>query len=392
MRLILYTGKGGVGKSSVAAATATLTARLGRRTLLVSSDMAHNLGDIFGVPVGGQVTSVADNLAALEIDALQEIRENWQPVQDYLVGVLESVGLENPMAEEFALLPGIDELFLLTRVLREIESDAYDVVIVDCSPTAGTLRHLTLTDTASTKLNRFIHFERQLLKLVRPVLRRFQSMRPLIPSDDLYGTFTSVVRKVGRLGELLKDPSISSVRLVLNPDRVAIAETRRAFTYFGLFGFAVDGIFVNKVLPRELAEGYLSDWYVLQQELLEMIDQSFLQVGTFHIPLLEVEPIGKQALLEMAEPLFEGRAPDDRLSVASPFTVQRDDGDYRLAFHLPNVSKRDLDVGLKGTELILRARDFTRVFTLPAALSDRSIRGAQFEDDRLTVTFEASPQ
>lgn len=389
MRLILYTGKGGVGKSSLAAATATLTAQGGRKTLLVSSDLAHNVGDIFGVPVGGELTPISDNLTALEIDALHEIRDNWQPVQDYIVGMLESVGIENPVAEEFALLPGIDELFLLTRVLREIETDQYDVVIVDCSPTAGTLRHLTLTDTAGTKLNRIIHFERQLIKLLRPVLRRFKSIRDMIPTDDLYGTFATVIRKVGRLGEILKDPSISSVRLVMNPDRIAIAETRRAFTYFGLFGFTVDGIFVNKVLPPELAEGYLSDWFKLQQEQLEVIEQSFLQINKFQIPLLEDEPIGQKALLQMGRGLFSDQAPDDRLSSTETFTVRRDEDNYELAFYLPNVSRQDLDVGLKDSELILQTRGYRRVFSLPGTLAERPIAGAAFQDDTLTVTFEA---
>jgi len=390
MRLILYTGKGGVGKSSLAAATAALTAQLGRKTLLVSSDAAHNVGDIFDTQVGGELTQICDKLSALEINALQEIRDNWQPVQDYLVGLLESVGMENPIAEEFALLPGIDELFVLTRVLREIESDQYDVIIVDCSPTAGTLRHLTLTDTAGTKINRIIHVERQVLRLLRPVLRRFKDMRALIPSDDLYGTFASVIQKVGRLGEILKDPSISSVRLVLNPDRIAVAETRRAFTYFGLFGFAVDGIFVNKVLPQELAEGYLKDWFTLQQEQLKLIDQSFLQIKQFRIPLLDEEPIGKRALLNVAVPLFDGQAPDDRLSETRTFTVRRDEDKYRLAFYLPNVSKQDLDVGLKNSELILQTKNYRRVFSLPGSLADRALVGAAFQDDYLTVRFEGS--
>jgi arsenite-transporting ATPase len=295
----------------------------------------------------------------------------------------------NPVAEEFALLPGIDELFLLTRVLREVEGGEYDVVIVDCSPTAGTLRQLTLTDTASTKLDRFIHFERQVLKLVRPVLRRFRSIRDIIPEDDLYETASSVVQKVGRLGEILKNSSTSSIRLVLNPDRIAIAETRRAFTYFGLFGFAVDSVFVNKVLPHDLADGYLRDWYTLQQELLETIDQSFLHTPKFHIPLLDAEPIGRDALLQMGTHVFNGRVPDDRLSTVEPFTVHRDQEQYRLTFYLPNVSKSELEVGLKDAELILSVRDYTRVFSLPGGLVDRPIAGAQFKDGHLTITFEA---
>jgi len=391
MRLILYTGKGGVGKSSIAAATAVRVAQLGRRTLLVSSDLAHNLSDIFETRVGGAPVAVAENLNALEVDALKEIRDNWGPAQDYFSGFLAYLGMDDAVAEEVALLPGTEELFLLTRILRELESDQYDAIIVDCSPTAGALRLLTFTDTACTKLNRLLNLERQLLKLMRPVLNRFKTMRHIIPADKVYGTFEDLIRDVGRLGEILKDPEVSSVRLVLNPDRVAIAETRRAFTYFGLFGFPIDGILVNKVLPRELADGYLHDWFTLQQQLLESIDESFLDVAKFRVPLLDCEPIGLAPLSQMADGIFGDQRPEDLLSSAKPVSIAREDGKYRLGFWLPNLAKQDLNVGRKDTDLILTAGNYTRVFSLPDSLVDREIAEAKFDDGRLTITFEAAP-
>ena len=313
MRLILYTGKGGVGKSSIAAATAVRVAEMGHRTLLVSSDLAHNLSDILDTQVGGQPVIIRQNLTALEVDALKEIRDNWKPVQNYLVGFLAYLGMEDAIAEEVALLPGMDEFFLLTRILKEVESGQYDVVIVDCSPTAGTLRLLTLTDTACTKMNRLIEVERLILKLVRPVTNRINAARGLLPDDDVYGAFEDIIGKIGQLGEILKDPQTSSVRLVLNPDRVALAETRRAFTYFGLFGFPVDGIIINKVLPAELEDGFLHDWFTLQQELLESIDQSFLDVTKFSVTQLDTEPNGAPTLSPQASSIFGDRPPDDKL-------------------------------------------------------------------------------
>lgn len=388
MRLILYTGKGGVGKSSIAAATAVRTAQLGRRTLLVSSDLAHNLSDIFETRIGGEPVTIAENLTVLEVDALEEIREHWKPAQDYFAGFLAYLGMEDAVAEEVALLPGTDELFLLARLLRELESDRYDVVVVDCSPTAGTLRVLTLTDTACTRLNRLMDLERKIFKLVRPITGRIKGIREVIPSDEVYGIFDELLQKVGRLGEILKNPKVASVRLVLNADRVAIAETRRAFTYFGLFGFPVDGIFVNKILPFELAMGYLHRWFTLQEQLLESIDQSFLDVTKLRVPLLDREPIGLEPLAAMAAGIFAEETPDEVLSTPKSVSMAREDGTYRLVFWLPNAQRDELDVGRKETELILTAGNSTRVFSLPDMLVSREIASAKFADGTLTITFE----
>ncbi len=388
MRVILYTGKGGVGKSSLAAATAVRTAELGRRTLLVSSDLAHNLSDIFDTPVGGEPVNLAENLTVLEVDAIQEIREHWKPAQDYIAGFLAYLGIEDAVAEELALFPGTEELFLLARILRELESDRYDVLIVDCSPTAGTLRVLTMTDTACTKLSKLVDMERRIVKLIRPVTGRIKGLREMIPSDEAYGIFDELIRQVGRLGEILKNPDVASLRLVLNADRVAIAESRRAFTYFGLFGFPVDAIFINKVLPVELADGYLHGWFTLQEELLESIDQSFLDVIKLRVPLLDREPIGLEPLGEMARGVFQQRYPGDMLSAPKPVSIAREDGKHRLVFWLPNAGKEQLDLGRKDAELILAAGSYTRVFTLPNMLVDREVASAEFVDGRLTITFE----
>jgi len=388
MRLILYTGKGGVGKSSIAAATAVRTAELGRRTLLVSSDLAHNLSDIFDTRIGGEPVSIAENLTALEIDVLREIREQWAPAQDYFTGFLAYLGMEDAVAEEVALLPGMDELFLLVRILRELDSEQYDLIIVDCSPTAGTLRVLTMTDTACTKLNKVLDVERKIMKLARPIAGRIKGVREIIPSDEVYGLFDESITEVGRLGAIIKDPDVASVRLVLNPERIAIAETRRAFTYLGLFGFPVDGIFVNKVLPKELADGYLHNWFTIQGQLLESIDRSFLDVTKFRASLLDKEPIGLQPLSEMARGIFGPQRPEEVLSATKSVSIDREDGKYRLAFCLPNVGKRQLDVGRKETELILTAGSYSRVFSLPDTLVGREMAGASFVDGRLTITFD----
>jgi len=388
MRLILYTGKGGVGKSSIAAATAVRTADLGRRTLLVSSDMAHNLSDILDRRIGGEPVEIAENLVALEVDPLREIRDQWDPVQDYFAHFLAYLGMDNAVAEEVVLIPGLDEFFLLTRILREVRGERYDVVVVDCSPTAGTLRILTFSDSACTKFNKLLEIERKVMKLARPFAHRIEGGRAIVPDDEVYSIFEELIEKVGELGGILKDPEVSSVRLVLNPDRIALAETRRAFTYFGLFGFPVDAIIVNKVLPNALEEGYLHDWFTLQQDLLEAIDQSFLDVTKFRAPLLEHEPVGVGSLGAMARDVFEDAAPDDMLSRSQPVSIDQVDGKARLTFRLPDAEKEEVDVGRKDTELILRAGGYTRVFSLPDSLADREVAGAEFNDGALVISFE----
>ncbi len=388
MRLILYTGKGGVGKSSIAAATAVRVAEMGHRTLLVSSDLAHNLSDIFDMSVGGELQTVTDNLSALEVDTLKEISEQWGPAQDYFAGFLAYLGMENAVAEEVVLIPGMDEIFLLTRILRELQSDQYDVVIVDCPPTATALGHLTLTDTACTKLNKLLDVERKVMRLVRPVTNRIGDLRQVIPDDEVYGLFDDLLRKVGRLGEILKDPEVSSVRLVLNPDRVTVAETRRTFTYFGLFGFPVDAIVINKILPVDLDEGFLGRWFSLQQELLESIDESFLDVAKFRVPLLDREPIGLEPLSAMARAIFDQTPPHQVLSSPMSVSLTSADGKYRLAFRLPNAGRHQLDVGRTNTDLILTVGSHSRVFSLPDTLVDRDVAEAKFADGTLTVTFQ----
>jgi arsenite-transporting ATPase len=387
MRVVLYTGKGGVGKSTVAAASAVRMAELGRRTLLVSSDLAHNLADIFGSPVGGEPVEAAENLWALEVDTLAEIRKRWRPVQDYCAGLLAYIGMEDAVAEEAALLPGLDELFLLSRVLGEIESRRYDAVIVDCPPTASSLRYFTITDTAHTKIRRISEMKRRFVRLIRPVARQVKLGRTLTPDDDIFTIFDELIDEVARLSAILADPAASSVRLVLNPDRIALNETLRSFTYFALFGLSVDAVVVNKVLPEDLADGYLGEWYALQQGLLGEIEESFFEVARLRSPLMDHEPVGLAALSGMAAGIFGEKAPDAVLSEPDQIRIATEDGRTRITFPLPNVDRDLVDLGCKGEELVVTAGSYRRVFTLPTTLVGCQVVSADFNGGALTVSF-----
>ena len=389
MRIILFTGKGGVGKSTSACATAALAAAGNRKTLLVSSDLAHNLSDIFDVAGGSGKKEISRNLDILEVDIIREIKDNWDSIQRYMTELLTYFQMDSVVAEELALIPGMDSLFLLTRILREIESGAYDIIIIDCAPTAGTLRLLTLTDASSSKFNRIIQIDRTLSKLIRPLGKRIRSVKSIVPDDDIYITFGTIIENIGRLGAILRDHTKSSIRLVLNPDKIAISESKRSFTYFSLFGFPVDAIFVNKLFPVELEEGYFQKWRRLQQDQMKHLRQCFLDTRIISIKHYENEPIGVARLEEMGKEIYGKLDPADVLSTVNTVAFKRQNGRTVLSIILPNLDKSSIDVGRKGNDLLIRAEGYSRVFELPDMLANIEIDHANYENSRLNIHFSA---
>ena len=386
-RVILYTGKGGVGKTSIAAASASLSASRGWRTLLVSSDTAHNLSDVFDRSMGKGTVELTENLHLLEVEILEEIRENWDSVQQYFTQFLSYLGVQAVIAEEVALFPGTEELFLLTRILREIEEGKYDVVMVDAAPTASTVRLLTFSDSSSRKLNRIVSWERKILKLIRPLAKRTDVGRKVLPEDELYETIGSIISKIGILGDLLKNPKRSSLRLVLNPDPIAVAETRRTFTYLSLFGFPVDGVFVNKLLPAELAEGYFENLYREQQKEMAVIEQSFLDIRVFSIPYLDQAPLGLTDLTQLGETIYHQEEPGTVFANSNSVDFEKEEDGILLKIDLPNISKDQIDIGRKGNELIIQAETSTRLLQLPDSLNRREVESAKFDGGLLKVRF-----
>lgn len=387
MRIILFTGKGGVGKSTNACATAALMSAMGQKTLLVSSDLAHNLSDIFDIRDENGTVEISKNLTMLEVDILKEINDNWDAVQQYMANFLAYIGVDSVVAEEIALIPGIDALFLLTRILREIESEKYDAVIIDCAPTAGTLRLLTLTDSSGNKLNKMLEVERSILKLVRPFGKRIKSIKNILPEDEFYDTLGTIIDDIGRLGVILRNPEISSLRLVLNPDKIAIAETKRTFTYFALFGFPVDAIFVNKLFPPELENGYFQKWRLLQQNQMKLIRKSFLDTRIFAIKHYANEPIGLTRLEEMGREIYGELNPAEVLSNVNTVVFKKQNGQTVLSIILPNLDKSNLDIGRKENDLLINAGGYSRVFSLPDTLVNIAIDAADYENGRLNIYF-----
>ncbi|MBT4026877.1 ArsA family ATPase [Desulfobacula sp.] len=387
MRTILFVGKGGVGKSTNACATAALTAAKGEKTLLVSSDLAHNLFDIFDIKSAREMVDVSANLTILEVNILEEIKENWDSLQQYLADFLTYLNIDRMIAEEVSLIPGIDVLFLLTRILREIESDEYDVVVVDCAPTAGTLRLLTMTDSSSSKMNRIIQIERSVIKLIRPFGKHIKGVKQILPKDELYVTFGQIIEDIGRLGVILRDPEKSSIRLVLNPDKIAIAESKRAFTYFSLFGFPVDAVLVNKLFPAELATGYFQNWCQLQQEQMTVLNKSFLNTRILQIKHYEKEPIGQASLEAMGKDIYGELNPSSVLSQVNTVSFKKQDDQVVLSIFLPNIDKSVLDIGRKDNDLLINAGTYSRVLRLPDTLAKSEVESAKYENSQLQITF-----
>jgi arsenite-transporting ATPase len=387
VRAILFTGKGGVGKSSIASASAIRLAELNQKTLIVSSDLAHNLSDIFDQPVGDKPTVLAENLYGLEVDVLNEIRENWDDMHEYFRGFLAYLGMEHAVAEEVVLVPGLDEIFLLLRIMKEIEGGSYAAVVIDCPPTGAMFRLMTLSDSAMAKMVKIVEVERKILKLFRPIGKRIRGLREIYPEDRLYESLGEVLAEVGRLGDLLKNPVVSSVRLVVNPERVPVSETRRAYTYLGLFGFPVDAIFVNKVLPEETSESYFDHWRDVQAEQLDLIRRSFLDTSIFPVRYLDHEPIGAEALGELGREIYGERPPNDVLSEVHTMKVEKEGEKTKFSLFVPNISKTDLDLQHKEDELLVTAGGYHRVITLPDSLMGREVESARYEEGRLTILF-----
>jgi arsenite-transporting ATPase len=385
MRVLLYTGKGGVGKTSVSAATALKCAELGYRTLVMSTDPAHSLADSFAMPIKSEPTPLTENLWGLEIDPFREIEENWATVKDYLSTLFASQGVDDIVAEELSILPGMDELFSLLKIRQFYEKEAYDVIVVDCAPTGATLRLLHFPDMIGWYMRRLFHVERKVVGTIRRFTDEIFSV-PL-PGDEVYDTVERLYKRVGDMKAVLADPKITSIRLVLNPEKMVIEETRRAYTYLNLFGFVCDAVIANKVLPEEVTDEYFAEWKASQQRYLEEVEASFGALPIFKVRLYEREVVGIDALRQMANDIYGDRDPTERFADSKPMRIVKRGKDYWLELHLPFTEKGEVQLMRKGDELIIRVGTIKRHLVLPHILAKQEPKGAKLENGILQVRF-----
>jgi arsenite-transporting ATPase len=390
VRIVLVTGKGGVGKTTVAAATALAAADRGYRTLVSSTDPAHSLADVLEISLGDDPTTVATNLDGQQIDTQAQLDRHWGSIRDQIMSVFDWGGVTGIEAEEFLVFPGMDELFALLEVNRHARSGKYDLVVVDCAPTAETLRLLSLPEVLSWYFERVMPAERRLMRAARPFLTRLTDLP--VPEDTVFQAAQSVFEGVEAVKQLLADPSVTSARLVVNPEKMVIDEARRTFTYLGLFGYGVDGVVVNRVLPDLVSDPYFDRWRAIQKGHLDTIDSAFADIPRLRLRLFDDEMVGLDSLRRMAEELYGELDPVGSFKAHSPFAVKEKKGEVLMEMKVPFVAKGDLDVFRVGQELYIQIGSYRRSFVLPDSLRRRQVTRAQLESGALRVTFGAEPK
>ena len=387
-RTILYTGKGGVGKTSVAAATARRCAAAGMRTIVLSTDPAHSLAESLEAAVGGAPTDVGGGLFAQQVQAQDELERHWSSVQDWLGGVLMERGVDRIAAEELTVPPGGDELFSLLALKDHAESGDWDAIVVDCAPTGETLRLLSFPDAARWWLDKVLGRENALLAAARPLARTFLDLS--LPDERVVGEIQRLVANLVEMHELLRDARRASIRLVTTPDRMVVAEAMRTFTYLNLYGYLTDAVVVNRVFPDEVEGTYFGAWRAVQAEQMALVESGFAPVPVLRAPYFEREVLGAEMLDRLAGELFGAGDPaavlHDRLT--QELTLEDDRAALRL--DLPFVSRGDVSLKKIGLELVVRVDGHRRTILLPGALAGFRPTSASLTDGSLLVGFEVA--
>jgi arsenite-transporting ATPase len=390
MRVLLFTGKGGVGKTTVAAATAVAAARAGNRTLVMSTDPAHSLADSFDVEVFDAATPIARNLWAEQVDAQSRLESNWRDIQEYVIQLMNWAGIETIQAEELSVIPGLDEIFSLIDVKRHVDGGKYDLLVVDCAPTAETLRLLSLPEVMNWYIERIFPVQRRVTKAVRPVVTKMTSLP--IAGDRVYNAIERLHHNLDAVRRILNDEKVSSVRLVVNPEKMVIAEARRTYTYLGLFGYRVDAVVINRILPDDVTDPYFGKWKDIQAEHVATVRESFSPVPILTARLFDREMVGLELLEAMGEEIYGSKDVTDVLYRDDPIRVRRRGGGYTLTMRLPFVSRDDMDIHRRGDELFVRVGSYKRNLILPQMLQRMEVRGANFVGGHLEIAFAKEPE
>ncbi|MDQ1631701.1 MAG: arsenite/tail-anchored protein-transporting ATPase [Frankiaceae bacterium] len=387
MQVLLFTGKGGVGKTTAAAATGALAASQGVKTLVISTDPAHSLADALGVRLGSEPIEIEPGLSAQQVDAQERFERTWREVQGYLLSALEKVGVDPLEAEELTVLPGADEVLALLAVREQIESGRYDLVIVDCAPTAETLRLLSLPDALSWYMKRIWPVERRVVRSLRPVLNRVTSVP--MPTDVVFDAVERLHAELAAVRAVLADAEQTAVRLVLTPEAVVVAEARRTMTTLSLYGYRVDAVLANRIIPP--GDPWRDRWAKAQEVQLAEVEESFAPLPVLRVPYQAAEPVGLEALVEVGRAAYGDLDPTGLPPQGEPMDVQRTADGFTLSIPLPFAEKDQLDLSRRGDELVVTVASWRRLLTLPSALRRCDVTGAHLVDGRLLVDFVPDP-
>src|SRR4051794_8057905 len=393
MRVVLFTGKGGVGKTTTAAATALRLADRGVKTLLLSTDVAHSLADALDVPLGDDPVEVAPGLEALQIDTQGRFEQAWRDVQGFLIDMLSRGGVDPITADELTVLPGFDEVLALLAVRELAETGHWDALVVDCAPTAETLRLLALPEALGWYLERVFPVHRRLAKGMRP-LATLLGRGEVLPPDTLFEALLRLADELSSVRRLLGDPRITSVRLVLTPEAVVAAEARRTFTALALYGYAVDLVIANRVFPAGDDE-WRQGWASAQKAQLERIRESFAGLPVRELGYRPAEPVGADALRELADDLYgplPGADPAPSAAATSLMRVESVEDGFVLHLALPLAEKAEVEAVRAGDDLVVTVGANRRVLTLPSVLRRCTVAGGAFDGRELRVRFRPDPE
>ena len=393
MRILLFSGKGGVGKTSLAAATGVRLAELGHRTLVMSIDPAHSLADSFDLDTDLFHTKTSDplpiqeRLSIFELNIQKEVKRHWQEISSYVVSVLRTTGITDVEAEELAILPGMEELSAMMYINQYRREKRYDVIVLDAAPTAESMRFISMPTTLDWYMKHIFPFQRNLLKAVRPIANRVAPFE--LPTDNYFANIRDLFEKLEGVDELMEDPLTTSVRLVTNPEKMVLRETQRAFVYFSLHGLTVDTVIVNRLLSREIQDSWFHEWLNSQEKVLRELEEYFAPVPVRRVPLFSHEVLGQQRLQEVAEVLYaEGEDPSAVTRTEKPYTFEKRDGRYEVRLRLPFATRGEIGLFKKGDELVVEVGTLRRHIGLPRFMATLVPARARLDNRVLTVEMK----
>ncbi len=382
-----------MGKTSLAAATGVKLAELGYRTLVMSIDPAHSLGDSFDLNDDlfhahtSDPLAINDTLSILELNIQKEIKRHWQEISSYVSSVLRTTGISGVEAEELAILPGMEELSAMMYINQYRREQTYDVIVLDAAPTAESMRFISMPTTLDWYMKHIFPFQRNLLKAVRPIANRVAPFE--LPTDSYFVNIRSLFEKLEGVDDIMEDPNTTSVRLVTNPEKMVLRETQRAFVYFSLHGLTVDAVIVNRVLPADVKDAWFSEWHASQEKVLHEIEEYFAPVPVKRVPLFAHEVLGKKRLQELAELLYPGgEDPSAVTRTEKPYTFGKVNGIYEIRVHLPFATKGEVGLFKKGDELVVEVGTLRRHIGLPRSMAMLVPGRARLENQVLTVEMK----
>jgi len=391
MRNIIFTGKGGVGKTSIAAATALKAADMGFRTLIMSTDPAHSLGDSLDVQLGPSPVKIAENLWGQEVSVFGDLNLNWDVVREHFAHLMEARGIEGVYAEEMGVLPGMEELFSLSYIKRYNEQNEYDLLVVDCAPTGETLRLLSLPETFGWFIKMIRNVEKFMVKpVIRPLSKKINKINDFVAPVEVYDKVDNLFSSTEGIIDLLADSTKTTMRLVMNPEKMVIKESMRALTYLNLYGITVDRITVNRVMPDQSPDPYFQKWRGIQQKYIEQIQEAFAPIPIAEVPLFDDEVVGLAMLRRVGQKVYEDKNPLDVFFSENPIDIKKvSEGHYKVRVRLPFMEHMGLEPKILklGDDLTIRIGDYQKIVALPIFLAGMESTGASYEDKWLSIDF-----